>query len=386
MNPPPVAHHNTHNRVTMNVVLTSTSKLKSGAINDVFVSQFSNQRLFFNSASIKRYSTEEAEIPPEPVNSGQKCSELRIDFIKDNNKLKAYDVIISIENGLVVNNSEDHSSVTDVCYVTLETDTGYRIRGQSKPCFLPAKFYYEAKNRTPDDYKLLDMGLIITVGEIIHEEYPDINPKNWMVDSRFGNKDRRIQINEALLHVVFEYKTWLLNKKILRFDNFPKKGVMFKDLSAIMADPKDFRILIKLMVAAILRVDNDDLANITKIIGLDSRGFIFGPLLANELKVGFVMARKAGKLPGPTHGINYSTEYSNASIEVMQGVIEPEDKILVVDDLVATGGSLWAAAELVKKCGGTVVGCFTILKVDPLFDQAQKKLGDVPIYTLINHQ
>jgi adenine phosphoribosyltransferase len=116
---------------------------------------------------------------------------------------------------------------------------------------------------------------------------------------------------------------------------------------------------------------------VDKIVGLDSRGFIYGSLLAPEINSGFIMIRKPGKLPGVTVSTGYETEYSSDKFEMLNNVIQKGDRVLIVDDLVATGGSLLAAKKLVDEVGGTVVGSFTVLKVDPLFEIASKKIDNL---------
>lgn len=172
-----------------------------------------------------------------------------------------------------------------------------------------------------------------------------------------------------------------LKKHIIHTPDFPKPGVVFQDMSAILADPKLRKLLSQQMNECVFLSPIG--TNIDKIVGLDSRGYIYGIDLANSLGCGFVMARKPGKTPGSFKFVDYGTEYSKATIEIMDGIINKGDKVLIVDDLVATGGSLWAARKLVEEFGGKVVGAFTVLKVDPLFEQAQEKFGkDVPILTL----
>jgi adenine phosphoribosyltransferase len=141
-----------------------------------------------------------------------------------------------------------------------------------------------------------------------------------------------------------------LKSKIREVPDFPIKGVNFKDISPLFMDPY------------LMRETAEELAKpwqnkgITKVIGIESRGFLFGPQIATELGAGFVIVRKAGKLPPETTSISYSLEYGNATIEMVKGAIQPHDVVLIHDDLLATGGTAGASAQLVERIGAKVGG------------------------------
>lgn len=141
-----------------------------------------------------------------------------------------------------------------------------------------------------------------------------------------------------------------LKSKIREVQDFPIKGVNFKDISPIFMDP------------FLMRETADALAHpwkgkgITKVIGIESRGFLFGPQIATELGAGFVIVRKAGKLPPETTSISYQLEYGNATIEMVKGSLQPHDVVLIHDDLLATGGTAGASAQLVQQLGASVAG------------------------------
>lgn len=132
--------------------------------------------------------------------------------------------------------------------------------------------------------------------------------------------------------------------------NFPKEGIVFKDITPIMLDP----VLSEKILVELVRQYKGK--GITKIAGIESRGFLFGYPLAIRLGVPFVLIRKKGKLPYDKLSFDYNLEYGTATIEVHKDAIFEEDKVLIHDDLLATGGSASAAAELVKMCGGEVFG------------------------------
>ncbi len=315
--------------------------------------------------------------PPQPVNDGILTSSCK--------RILAIDppsgdhIIVSIENGLIV----DGSSVSDVCLVVISCNNDFQTSHQSFKIDVPIKYYNQAVAMTSYNYELGHLGLEVTVGEMINKEFPDIDPKNWMASEQFGNIHRINQILDPLFKCLYDYKKYILKKHILQFDNFPKDGVIFKDLSKIFQDPILFRSLIDYAVHR-TRSEFKDIV-IDKVVGLDARGFIFGPLLALGLNAGFVMARKKGKLPGKNNkGVTYGTEYSQDSIEIMDGIIQPGDNVLIVDDLVATGGSLDAAKRLVQLYDGIIVGACCILKVDDLYESAKEKLNKTPIIVILD--
>lgn len=132
--------------------------------------------------------------------------------------------------------------------------------------------------------------------------------------------------------------------------DFPSPGIQFKDITPILADPA----LLQRSVEALVKPYFDQ--GITKVIGIESRGFIFGAMMAERLRAGFVPVRKAGKLPAETIAESYDLEYGSATIELHVDAIQPGEKVLIHDDVIATGGTAEAAARLVERSGGTVAG------------------------------
>lgn len=157
-----------------------------------------------------------------------------------------------------------------------------------------------------------------------------------------------------------------LKNKIREVQDFPIKGVNFKDISPLFMDP------------FLMRETAAELANpwkgkgVTKVIGIESRGFLFGPQIAIELGAGFVVVRKAGKLPPETSSISYQLEYGNATIEMVKGSLQSTDRVLIHDDLLATGGTAGASAQLVRQLGAQVAG-FSFL-IDLAFLNGRKVL------------
>jgi adenine phosphoribosyltransferase len=141
-----------------------------------------------------------------------------------------------------------------------------------------------------------------------------------------------------------------LKSAIRDVPNFPKPGILFKDISTILLDPVLSNDLLDTLVTQYAGIELDAIA------GIESRGFLFGQALALRLGKPFVLIRKAGKLPAATHRLKYALEYGEAEIEMHADAISPDARVLIHDDLLATGGSAEAAAQLVQNAGGTVAG------------------------------
>lgn len=159
---------------------------------------------------------------------------------------------------------------------------------------------------------------------------------------------------------------------------FPKEGIIFRDFMPVLADARGLDVLMHALEAALpLPADGFD-----SIAGLESRGFLFGPALAHHLGKGFIAIRKAGKLPPETIGESYDLEYGTASVEIETAAVKPGERVLIVDDLIATGGTAKAGADLIEKAGGTIAGFSFVMALDGL--DGLDKLGDVPVSTLIS--
>lgn len=157
--------------------------------------------------------------------------------------------------------------------------------------------------------------------------------------------------------------------------NFPKEGIVFKDITTLLKNGPVFQNLIQELTERYRPYDLD------KIVGIESRGFIFGAPLSANLGVGFVPARKPGKLPAETVKEEYELEYGTDAIEIHKDAISPGDKVLIIDDLIATGGTARAAANLVKQLGGEVVELFFLIELS--FLKGRDLLSEFPVYTLI---
>ena len=159
--------------------------------------------------------------------------------------------------------------------------------------------------------------------------------------------------------------------------DFPKEGILFKDITTLLLDPEAHVLAVRAL-ADLFRTDPPD-----QILAIEARGFIFGSTLAYELQIGLILARKPGKLPGETESITYQLEYGTDSLEVHKDAIKPGAKILVVDDLLATGGTARGAVELVERLGGHVAGVVFLIELS--FLNGRDQLGDRPVYSILRY-
>ncbi len=157
-----------------------------------------------------------------------------------------------------------------------------------------------------------------------------------------------------------------IKSKIRTIPDFPKKGIMFRDITTLIKDANAFSYVLGLFEEMYRK------QNIALVAGIESRGFIFGGVLADRLHVGFVPVRKEGKLPFKTEKESYVLEYGTATVEVHLDAIQKGCRILLIDDLIATGGTMIAASRLVERLGGTVVECGVVIELPDL--QGRKKL------------
>ena len=164
-----------------------------------------------------------------------------------------------------------------------------------------------------------------------------------------------------------------IESKIVAVPDFPKAGIMFRDITPLLADPKGLKTTTDVMVA---EIDKKGFKP-TIIAGTESRGFIFGVALAEALGLGFVPVRKPGKLPRATYSVDYDLEYGSDSLEIHQDAFSKNDVVLVVDDLLATGGTAKATAELIDKTGANICGMMFVIELDGLGGRSQLDDQDV---------
>ncbi len=168
----------------------------------------------------------------------------------------------------------------------------------------------------------------------------------------------------------------LLREKIRDVPDFPKPGIVFRDITPLLQDPEALRIACELLAEPF------GASGIDMVVGVESRGFIFGPPVALQLGAGFAIARKAGKLPWDTVSDSFELEYGVEQIEMHRDAVGPEQRVLLIDDVIATGGTAAATAELVHRMGAQVVGsCFLI---ELSFLEGRKRLPGLDVRAVLS--
>ena len=169
-----------------------------------------------------------------------------------------------------------------------------------------------------------------------------------------------------------------IKEKIRTVPDWPRKGVMFKDITTLIKDKEGFLSTCNKLSEHYKNADIDLIA------GIESRGFIFGAALALLLKKGFVLIRKKGKLPAETVCQEYELEYGFDQVEIHSDAIKPRDRILIVDDLIATGGTVKATCQLIEKLGGNIVGCAFVIELTDL--KGREKLKGYDVFSLVEFE
>lgn len=168
-----------------------------------------------------------------------------------------------------------------------------------------------------------------------------------------------------------------LRAKIRDIPDFPKPGILFKDITPLVNDPATLRLAVHQLLHPFLSQD------ISVVAGMEARGFIFGSLVAWELGVGFVPLRKPGKLPYDVHSVSYDLEYGSATLEAHKDALGVGDRVLVVDDLLATGGTAKASCSLLENLGAQVVACAFLIELTEL--NGRQQLEQYPIHSLLRY-
>jgi adenine phosphoribosyltransferase len=169
-----------------------------------------------------------------------------------------------------------------------------------------------------------------------------------------------------------------LRSKIRTVPHFPKQGVMFRDITTLLQDAGAFRHAVEEMLGHFKG------KKIDKVVSAESRGFIFGSVLAHELNAGFVPLRKPGKLPWKKIREEFDTEYSKDAFEMHEDSIKKGENVIIVDDLLATGGTMEAAVKLVEKLGGNIIGIAALIELS--FLKGREKLRGYDVFTVVNYE
>ena len=158
--------------------------------------------------------------------------------------------------------------------------------------------------------------------------------------------------------------------------DFPHEGILFRDVTTLFADPRGFRMCVDQLLAPYAGMAID------KVAGLEARGFILGGAVAHQLSTGFIPIRKKGKLPGATIAESYKLEYGEATVEVHDDAIQPGEKVLLVDDLLATGGTAEAGIKLIERLGAQIVGCAFVVDLPDLGGRAKLEGMGMEVHAL----
>ena len=168
-----------------------------------------------------------------------------------------------------------------------------------------------------------------------------------------------------------------LKAKIREIPDFPKPGILFYDITTLLCDARSFRDTVDALAAPYMGEDID------QVIGIESRGFILGAAVANALGCGFIPVRKPGKLPHATLQEKYSLEYGNNALEIHQDACANQQRILIVDDVLATGGTAKATLDLARRAGGKIIGAAFLIELD--FLNGRSKLAGEPVYSVLHY-
>jgi adenine phosphoribosyltransferase len=170
-----------------------------------------------------------------------------------------------------------------------------------------------------------------------------------------------------------------LARLVVDVPDFPEPGVVFKDITPLLADHDAFSAVIEALAAA--GRDESGATVVDKVVGMEARGFILAAPVALRLGTGFVPVRKVGKLPRETHAVSYALEYAEATLELHTDGVRPGERVLMVDDVLATGGTVAATRRLIESCGGIAVGVAVLMELS--FLPGRATIGDLPLHSLM---
>lgn len=341
------------------ILLLSESPIKKRAVEE-----------FFPDMSVTTLDCSALNLPSHPFVTKQEdgfhLTMRRMSLATSNEN--AYDYIIAIENVLYLANDETY----DICYVSIMKDGCVHGMSFSIPVeksindelWKSPVIYYSSKES-------VIRGIQKGVGEIAHERDASIDPKNWM--AKLNKIDRVEQITDALHKAMVsrglrEVQKNLLNSTYEKYENWPNDGVLFQDVFPLFENPAVLKEMVQLVA------NHYRYHGITHVVGLESRGFCLGVPVAYELGVGFLPVRKAGKLPGQTIRQSYGKEYGKDVCEMQRPNERKNYRVLILDDLIATGGSMRAAVDLVTQLGYEIVDCCVLKEVPELRENCQKTM------------
>jgi len=347
----------------MRIAVTSGSLLKHQAIFQVF-----------GSVSLLPVPVDVEENPEQPygevdgVRSTIICANNRTNKCFDNKLYTNCDLIVSIENGIVKRDGI-YYDICDVNIFNVSNNNSISSSSFKEHIFIPVNSKY--MKAVFDSGVKNELGYNKKAGSFIASDISKYNSaiksNNWM--EHYG-VDRVIQIKKTLewCKLKLDNNISSIVKKMRYVPDFPNEGVNFQDLFSLFDDVNSMNTIVSSLVERLSKY------NFNKIVGLESRGFIIGILLSYVMQIPFVPVRKAGKLPPPVVREKYEKEYGYDEMEMWEGSISKGDIVLPVDDILATGGTMKAAINIIEKLGG-IVHCFVVLNdVPALREKANEQL------------
>ncbi len=347
------------------IVIASQSIQKIAAVKESFDEKFPDDTLLYISCKTDSLVSE------QPVGFDSALQGARNRLYNLSEEILQADYIVSIENYI------EQSPVTQRWYdkgLILLKQSSQEIILATKPVFIPDVYVQLAQQMS---YEICECGYSTTVGAAIQQIFLDrpIDQHDWHREIEFGGVSRQELLKDALGKALYAEELKFLKSLVVVYPDFPKPGIAFANFLPILHNAQAFEMTIDLLAQ---RYKNKD---ISAIVGLESRGFILGAALAYKLGVSFVPVRKPGKLPGSIYSVTYQKEYGFDTLVISQDSLQSGQRVIIIDDLIATGGSARAAIELVNLAGGQSVEFVSLLKVDALEEQA---LLDIPSFNLID--
>lgn len=352
----------------LKVGITTRDPMIVGSIAETIHFLFPSQEL-----SVKAFSVDSGvAVQPVGKESAQTGAQNRLREAKRIIHSEEYpDYWISLEH--FIENSADSESLQESLVLFLEKKGHTPRIEQTLPEHVDTSEFARVISQTPANYEHRKSGYLVSLAQTRRPESSVILESSNAVEGYVHeNPKKRLEfIRMALIQA-------MIKQELTETPDFPKPGVLFRDVSSIFASPELFRAVIQ-----ILKSEYES-KGIQVIAGLESRGFPFGAALAQEMKLPFMMIRKSGKLPRPTHTLRYTTEYSTDEIQISASALPRKSlgRVLIVDDLLATGGTLQAAEKLFQAAGASEVHLACLIELTGL--HGKSKLTS-PFYSLIQY-
>lgn len=354
---------------TINIVIASDNQHKVAAVERAFTLQFPQETI-----QVFPYAVASG-VPAQPIGSQvaecgarNRLSNLPTDIVHH------ADYVVALENFI------EQVPSGSWCDKGLLIMQDMRMQRElvccTAPTFFPTEYMLKARELSGID-GVHEGGFAVTVGEAIASSFIDreVDTHNWHQEPEFGGVSREQLLADCLYKMLNHDQLELIKSRLAFHPNFPKPGILFVDMFPMLADAHCLHTCIDILAA---RYASD---NIQVIVGLESRGFIVGAALAYKLGAKFVPVRKPGKLPGAVIAVTYEKEYGSDTLTIAQAALAAGERVLIVDDLIATGGSARAAIALVQQAGGVPVEFVTLLQVPELAELARLS---IPAFNLID--